>query len=82
MEQVTILYICLENNETIVRNNIVKTIASRHQHFVVDGVIDGYWRGFAEDTLIVKIFGDSGAVEDTANVLAEVFTYVYMEPIS
>lgn len=50
---------------------IQEILRGRHDRFVVKGIFDGYWRGYAEDTYVVLVIDLAETIEETKKILEQ-----------
>lgn len=64
------LYICLGSMPTQADiREVINVIGDQHAQFHVIGLMQGFWKGIPEDTLVVQVSDDQVAVRQTAEML-------------
>lgn len=52
-------------------NTIIEIIKARHTQFIIEGMLEGYWRGFPEETLAIVVTDDEEAVIETVQLIKQ-----------
>jgi hypothetical protein len=52
-------------------NTIIEIIKDRHTQFIIEDMLEGYWRGFPEETLAIVVIDDEEAVIETVQLIKQ-----------
>lgn len=70
MERYYKLYFRVNTREdNVTPETIIEIIKSRHHQFINEGLLEGYWRGFPEETLSLVVTDDEEAVIETVEAI-------------
>jgi hypothetical protein len=72
MERFYKLYFRVDTREdNTTPDTIVEIIKSRHSQIIIEGMLEGYWRGFPEETLAILIADDEDAIIETVQIVKQ-----------
>jgi len=83
MEQSHRVYIRTQAEEDNTNaSTILDIVKFRHPHFINLGIVEAYWRGFAEETLALTIYDDEEQVLETVELIQQELNhkgYIFVE---